>query len=144
MERQGPVQRHIPGRLGKDRNSCAGRMMEQDPCQNPEMMEQSVFLPGTENLIQLQTCLGKKHFFVTSAFGEYLPVAALSCICVPQSTYPGGVEPRQVVSPRPEGQGRCRFTTASASCLGKNDGASARSRVARKCRLLRLLDLFPA
>ena len=37
--------------------------MEQDPCQNPEMMEQSVFLPGTENLIQLQTYLGKKHFF---------------------------------------------------------------------------------
>ena len=54
------------------------------------------------------------HFFA-SAFGEYPPVAALSFICVPQATYPGGIEPRQAVSPRPEGQGRYRFTTASAN-----------------------------
>ena len=41
----------------------------------------------------------------------------LSFICIPRSTRAldqGGVEPRQAVSPRPGGQGRYRFTTASA------------------------------
>ena len=41
----------------------------------------------------------------------------LSFICIPQSTRAldqGGVEPRQAVSPRPGGQGRYRFATASA------------------------------
>ena len=41
----------------------------------------------------------------------------LSFICIPRSTRAldqGGVEPRQAVSPRPGGQGRYRFATASA------------------------------
>ena len=44
----------------------------------------------------------------------------LSFICIPQSTRAldqGGVEPRQAVSPRPGGQGRYRFATASAGDL---------------------------
>ena len=49
----------------------------------------------------------------------------LSFNCIPQSTHAldqGGVEPRQAVSPRPGGQGRYRFATASAAfdgCLGR-------------------------
>ena len=42
----------------------------------------------------------------------------LSFICIPRSTRAldqGGVEPRQAVSPRPGGQGRYRFATASAT-----------------------------
>ena len=44
----------------------------------------------------------------------------LSFICIPRSTRAldqGGVEPRQAVSPRPGGQGRYRFATASAVTL---------------------------
>ena len=43
-------------------------------------------------------------------------LSVLNLICIPQSTNTldqGGVEPRQAVSPRPGGQGRYRFATAS-------------------------------
>ena len=43
-------------------------------------------------------------------------LSVLNLICIPQSTHAldqGGVEPRQAVSPRPAGQGRYRFATAS-------------------------------
>ena len=43
----------------------------------------------------------------------------LNLICIPQSTHAldqAGVEPRQAVSPRPGGQGRYRFATASVTC----------------------------
>ena len=44
----------------------------------------------------------------------------LSFICIPRSTRAldqGGAEPRQAVSPRPGGQGRYRFATASAASM---------------------------
>ena len=43
-------------------------------------------------------------------------LSVLNLICIPQSTHAldqGGVELRQAVSPRPGGQGRYRFATAS-------------------------------
>ena len=43
-------------------------------------------------------------------------LSVLNLICIPQSTHAldqGGVEPRQAVSPRPGGQERYRFATAS-------------------------------
>ena len=45
---------------------------------------------------------------------------ALTFICIPQSTCPGGGEPRQV-SLRPKGQGQHRLGTASADEDGEDD-----------------------
>ena len=56
-------------------------------------------------------------FFVARLSASMARSLHLSFICIPQSTRAldqGGVEPRQAVSPRPGGQGRYRFATASA------------------------------
>ena len=56
-------------------------------------------------------------FFCASAIGACLLVAAFELYlytAVDSRPGPGGVEPRQAVSPKPGGQGRYRFATASA------------------------------
>ena len=54
-------------------------------------------------------------------------LSVLNLICIPQSTHAldqGGVEPRQAVSPRPGGQGRYRFATASVTLTAKYSGSN--------------------
>ena len=58
-------------------------------------------------------------------------LSVLNLICIPQSTYAldqGGVEPRQAVSPRPGGQGRYRFATASVDFSMSSVNATVSSR----------------
>ena len=92
----------------------------------PKQLHRSLALPLNKDAPSKPSMLlADRHFFFL--LERHLAQVAwslnvLNLICIPQSTHAldqGGVEPRQAVSPRPGGQGRYRFATASVASGGQ-------------------------
>ena len=81
-----------------------------------------------EQLYSGPSSTGSIHFLLERHLAQVAwSLSVLNLICIPQSTHAldqGGVEPRQAVSPRPGGQERYRFATASVLQLDQYIGAT--------------------